>query len=435
MFTSRFSGFTTSLIYIGTFLLSVLSFFTTYYGLTILLAKELAFIGSLGLQMALLGVAWNLMRTQGNRVAYLTVFVVAASFSIFFSYAAFDSELKDHTRSFEARSEYSAAVRPVLDSYARSAEEAAVQSQYQVDRLERLLVLEQEKGWATVVDEGTEDPLIQEVLDGARRTIESWTVHQGRDYNQGTGKGIIYDFLQGQIARVKNLNNEVRLYTQQLDSIALAVESGLPVKEQYAQINQAWVLFPRAQSEMLLGRTLELPIPPDPSAFAEKPANRQHAFRMVIEDLAEMDWLTAFALFLAIAVDLIVMAMAFAASLMLHDMDYVLDKVKASSFKRVRKLSLGKDADLDFTLDQNLEQLRRATNYRRDLGAVLEEYRTAQKPTRVTLRRGPEKRKLRVAADTFVSRIYGRLKDRIKPNGRKKKEESTTSVEELASSK
>ena len=52
------------MIYFGTFLVSVLSFFTTYPGLTISLDRWLALIGSLGLQTAMLVIAWNLMRIR-----------------------------------------------------------------------------------------------------------------------------------------------------------------------------------------------------------------------------------------------------------------------------------------------------------------------------------------------------------------------------------
>ncbi len=94
----NFSKSTAGMIYLGTLLLSVLSFFTTFMGMKILLDPNLAFIGALGLQIALLGIAWNLMRFKNNRTYYLIVFMASASFSILFSYANFDSSLKSKTR-------------------------------------------------------------------------------------------------------------------------------------------------------------------------------------------------------------------------------------------------------------------------------------------------------------------------------------------------
>ncbi|MEE8577152.1 MAG: hypothetical protein V3T31_07835, partial [candidate division Zixibacteria bacterium] len=82
---------TSIMIYGGTLLLSILSFFTTFYGLKIVVSYELALMGSLGLQSAMLGIAWNLIHVNQRRSVYVAVFSLAAIFSIFFSYANFNS--------------------------------------------------------------------------------------------------------------------------------------------------------------------------------------------------------------------------------------------------------------------------------------------------------------------------------------------------------
>ncbi len=106
------------MIYIGTFLVSVLSFFTTYMGLAIFLDNWLALLGSLGLQTALLGIAWNLMHMRKSRMTYAVVFGMVAVFSMFFSYVNFNTRLKGELRTQEARAEYADAARPVLREYA-----------------------------------------------------------------------------------------------------------------------------------------------------------------------------------------------------------------------------------------------------------------------------------------------------------------------------
>ena len=97
MFTTKYSHATTRMLIAGTLLLSVLSFFTTFFGLAILVQVPLALAGSLGLQVGMLGVAWNLLRVRDGRRLYVAVFLVAASVSVFFSYANFDANLKANT--------------------------------------------------------------------------------------------------------------------------------------------------------------------------------------------------------------------------------------------------------------------------------------------------------------------------------------------------
>lgn len=68
-FSRKINSATSWMVYGGTFLLSVLSYFTTYYGLAIILNTPLAIVGSLGLQISMLGVAWNLMHMKENQKA------------------------------------------------------------------------------------------------------------------------------------------------------------------------------------------------------------------------------------------------------------------------------------------------------------------------------------------------------------------------------
>jgi len=154
------------MIYLGTFLLSILSFFTTFRGMTIPFDVPLAFIGLLGLQVALLSVVWNLMKVRDKRLNYLIVFSSAAVFSIFFSFANFDSALKSPNRSQEARIKYTTDARPVLAEYQTITKHASQTAEYQLQRIDRLIEIEQEKGWATAVDEGSQDKLLQSAIAG-----------------------------------------------------------------------------------------------------------------------------------------------------------------------------------------------------------------------------------------------------------------------------
>jgi len=160
MFASRLAGATTFMIYLGTLLLSILSFYTTYKGLAIVIDERMALVGSLGLQTVLLGIAWSLMKFRERRGTYLLVFGVAATFSIFFSYANFDTNLQEKTRTANVRSKYTQTVREVLAEYSRLAKQAEMKGRYQLARMEKLLEMEEAKGWSTIVDEGSKDPYI-----------------------------------------------------------------------------------------------------------------------------------------------------------------------------------------------------------------------------------------------------------------------------------
>ena len=392
MFTSKLTKLTMIMIYAGTAMLSVLSFFTSFYGMEILLDTPLALVGSLGLQIALLGVAWSLIKNKESRAAYLTVFAVAATFSVFFSYANFDSSLKAPTRSANARGAYTGEARPALDAYSSLAKNAALHGHYQLERLNRLVIMEQEKGWATVSDEGMQDGYVQSVIDGARRTIGSWEDLHGAEYSQGAGYGIITDFLESGLNQAQTAVGRIEDYVAATDSAMLSLSTGLPVEDQYRLVNHAWVTFPISEIETLGGDLPALPLPPEMAEFVEQPTSRQEAFMLVIDDLFEMDYLAAFSLALALAIDLIVVLIALAGSHFLEGSDYVFDRVKRHSAQKIREVSLDDSETFAAALSNNIASYRQAITYRLDLAHVLADYEVARKKAAVTLRRGPEER-------------------------------------------
>jgi hypothetical protein len=392
------------MIYAGTFFLSVLSFFTTYYGLTILLSPALAFVGSLGLQIALLGLAWNLMKIRVGRATYIAVFMVAALFSIFFSYANFDSSLKSYTRSAHIRSSFIDTARPILTGYAAVTKDAQLKGNYQVDRLSRLVELEEEKGWATAVDEGSQDPFVQSVLEGARRTVASWNKNEGTDYRQGSGRGIILNYLESHLAQAQQRLHHVDQYGVLLDSLLLAFGTDQPVDDQYELVNFAWVAFPASEIEMLISESPQVTPPPNAAGFIESPTSRQQAFQLVIADLLEMDHLALFSLLLAFAIDFIVIIMAFAGSLRLEDVDVLIDRVKHDASQRIRRLSLENPDDVSKALQINLDHFRVAGEYDLNLRRFFREHQDARATTAITLERGQEVAHSSEAADAIRAR-------------------------------
>lgn len=388
MLSIKTSQITTSLIYIGTALVSILSFFTTWQGLQIFLDGPLALIGSLGLQMAMLGIAWNLIRFKEHRIVYAMVFLSAALFSVFFSYTNFNMRLKEHTRADAVRAEYTRAARPMMRELSTLAKEAAGQSQYQLQRVNDLLEMEEQYGWATVVDEGSNDPLIQEVIDGARRTVESWNQHQGTDYRQGSGKGIITNYLTSWRDQVRSNNDKLRDYVYVVDSLSGYLTSDRPVAEQHALVNYAAVRFPVPEYKSTLGGDAIVPEAPLAASFVEKPTTGQQALRLVIEDLWPMDRLTMFAIAFAVVIDLIVLAMALCGSFAASELDLIFAKVERDTARRIKRASMNNPRAFSQSLRENIERLREAAAYGRDLSDVLRDFQTTR--SRISMTRGPE---------------------------------------------
>ena len=363
------------MIYLGTLLISILSFFTTLYGLAIIVDFRLAVIGSLGLQLAMLGIAWNVMRIRQGRIVYVAVFALAAFFSIFFSYANFNTALKGKTRAVEARGEYHLAAQPVLAERLAWAQKAGLAGRYQVGRIGDLMAMERDKGGSVFIDEGSKDPVVQKIIDGARETVESWHAYKGEEYRQGRGRGIIYDYLESQRDHANANLAIIEGYINTVDSLSAALHNGLAVGEQYELTIKAAVRFPLAEVDLALGGNPQLiHFPPSPAEYPENAVNSQHALTMVINDLFNMDRLTFFSVILAIAIDAIVILMALAGSHVYHRFDYTFEKLEKDIARRTKKLPVGDEA-ADEDLAANIERYTKVNDYTRRLSEVILEHK------------------------------------------------------------
>ncbi len=391
MSTEKTANITTVMIFGGTFLLSVLSFITTLYGMLIIVPPPLAVIGSLGLQTAMLGIAWNLIRIQESRWKYSLVFSIAAIFSIFFSYANFDINIKAHIRPRAARHAYYDSARATLIEYTAIDKKAVAIGRYQVDRLIDLIKMEEEKGWATISDEGSRDKFLQSIIDGARLAVESWRASQGNEYQQGKGRGLIVNYLESRLAQARQNYVTVSSYQNILEDIIAKLNAELPVEEQYALVNKAFVSFPLGEIEQILMQSdLPLPPPQSPTEYAESPVNGQQALSMVIDDLRKPDSLTLFALILAAAIDFIVLLMALAGGHAAYSGDRLLDKLDQDIQRRIEKASFDDPQILAETLKENMNRYQTAANFSLDLIRLMSEYKAARENYRLVLKKRRE---------------------------------------------
>ena len=137
-------------------------------------------------------------------------------------------------------------------------------------------------------------------------------------------------------------------------------------------------------------------MPPNQAEFVEKPASSQKALKLVIEDLIELNSLALFSLLLAIAVDLIIIIMAFAGSHIIGGVDYIFDRLKQEASKKIDNLSLDDPEELARALRTDVEKFRKASEYGLDVSKVLWEYRNARRKLKYAKddgQRSPEKEK------------------------------------------
>ena len=128
--------------------------------------------------------------------------------------------------------------------------------------------------------------------------------------------------------------------------------------------------------------------PPFTSNYVERPTNGQQALSLVIADLASIDRLTGFSLVFAFVIDMMVLVMALCGSRAVGGMDMIFSRVAEDASQRLKKLSTDNPEEFTQSMQKNIEWLRRASQYGRDLDQVLSELETTK--DRITLVRGSE---------------------------------------------
>ena len=186
---------------------------------------------------------------------------------------------------------------------------------------------------------------------------------------------------------------QIKEYTGKIDSINLALNSELPVARQYELANTAWATFPYNETALLTSQETILPIPPNQAEYVEKAGSTQEALKLVINDLAEMNHLALFSLLLAIAVDMIIIIMAFAGSHIVGGVDYIFDRLKQEASKTLDSLPLDDPEKLALALKTDVEKFKKASEYGLDVSKVLWEYKNAKKKFKSGKEEGSEESK------------------------------------------
>jgi hypothetical protein len=166
--------------------------------------------------------------------------------------------------------------------------------------------------------------------------------------------------------------------------------SEVPVADQYDMVNYASVNFPASEYRLILATEPILSDPPFTSEFVERPTNGQQALSLVIADLASIDRLTGFSMIFAFVIDMMVLVMALCGSRASGGMDMIYSRVAEDASQRLKKLSTDNPEEFTKSMQENIEWLRRAGQYGKDLEQVLGELETSR--DKVTLKRGAEDR-------------------------------------------
>ena len=173
-------------LFLATCLLSIVSWYTTERGMALYLSTWFSLMASVGIQAALVLVAWLIGLTKARRALLIAVYVVTATVSVAFSYVSLYTW-------FSARERPAVIERRLYDQLndvagkAQATLAAAIgEGQKHVLALEELTAAERVHGFISRASDV--DPYLQHVREAVAREAQTYA----DNYREGSGSGVRY---------------------------------------------------------------------------------------------------------------------------------------------------------------------------------------------------------------------------------------------------
>ncbi len=294
-------------------LLSFVSWYTTYEGMALYLSVWFALLASVGIQLALVMVAWlagfsPAMRSANRRALLITVYAVTAMVSITFSYVSLYRWFSAHERPAEIE-------RKLYDALNGSAEKARATLTSAIDEQQKhVLALqdmtEAEKTHGRIARAQDADPYLADVRAAVAKEAQTYEAN----YKEGAGEGVRYSAFDRYTKLAQQALDRMQQSARDLDGLRTTLKPLDPSDKQIVTFRQAYDSIPWNDVEQALhsGRVERVP-PPAYGDYVDKSASTQEDLLIAFNEL-----FTAptprhiFALALAAFIDVIIFLLAFA---------------------------------------------------------------------------------------------------------------------------
>ncbi len=295
-------------LFVASALLSVVSWYTTWQGMALYLASWFAVLASLGIQSALVLVAWLIGFTGTKRALLVTVYAITAVVSIAFSYVS----LYTWFSARERPAEVSRRLYDALNAAAGRAQEqlaaAIAEGRKHALALDEMTAAEKSHGYISRAQDA--DPYLAGIREAVAREAQTYSA----SYREGSGEGLRYTAFDryAQLARqsVAALESsqaalaEMRARMQPLD----------PSEKQLRAFHQTLDAIPWAEAEAALhGGRLERPAAPALGEYVDRTSSGQEELMLAFQELlAAPASRHVWSLALAAFIDVVVFLLAYA---------------------------------------------------------------------------------------------------------------------------
>ncbi len=294
-------------LFVSSVLLSIVSFYTTQQGMALYLAPWFALLASLGVQSALVLVAWLVGVTESRRGLLVAVYAATAAVSIAFSYVSL------HTW-FASRERPATVQRALYDALAAGAGRAqevlaaaGAEGRRHVLALEEMAAAEKAHGY--VSRSGDPDPYLAGVREAVAREAASYAAA----YPEGQGPGLRHTAFERHAAIARQTAARLAEAEKSVADFRAALRPLDPTDQQLRAYRQVVDAIPWNAVAETLHAPFERPAVPAYSDFVDRTATGQEDLAVAFgELLAAPTRRHVLALSLATFIDVVIFLLAWA---------------------------------------------------------------------------------------------------------------------------
>lgn len=294
-------------LFAASVLLSLVTWYTTFEGMSLYLTRWFAFLAATGIQGALLFVAWLIGFGRARVKQLVVVYCVAAIVSVTFSYASLYRWFSERERPAQVR-------RGLYDSLmAAAASTDAMLTQATAESRKHVLALEEmaqaEKLHGHISRSGDADPYLNRIREAVAREA------QGVEgvYKEGTGQGVRYTAFDRYARIARESQQALETARAGIAAWRAANKATDPAEQQLRTFHTAYDAVPWTEvSTALHTPNLEKPAVPQLAGNIDSTSGGQEELLLAFTELfADPTSRHVFSLILAASFDIIIFLVAY----------------------------------------------------------------------------------------------------------------------------
>jgi hypothetical protein len=295
-------------LFIACCLLSVVSYYTTQQGMALYLSTWFSILASLGIQTALVLVAWLVGFTRAKRSLLIAVYAITALVSIAFSYVSLFTWFSERERPAMVQRQLYDQLGAAAAKTDEALSAAIAETRKHVVAIDEMTEAERAHGFISRAQDS--DPYLAAIREAV--ALEART-YDG-SYREGAGQGVRYSAFDRHAKLARQSLAQLESARASVAAFRTKTKPSDSSEQQLRTFHEAYDAVPWLEIEKQLHEAKpERPAVPAYSAFVDKSASKQEDLMLAFQALVQSpDSRSIFSLLLAAFIDIVIFLLAYA---------------------------------------------------------------------------------------------------------------------------